>query len=107
MKNILHFLVITALSVALCSCGNDDNDDENKKSLILTSDKTTIAADGVETVVFTVTYDGADVTGEASVCIKDVACLGTNSFSTEEAGVYLFYATYNEIQSDLVTVTAN
>lgn len=80
----------------------------------LTADKTKLTADGKDQITFTVTADGVDVTatgasvcyefGEAGMCIpvRD----GKITFFTDTPGDYLFTATYRDVDSDPMTVTA-
>lgn len=78
--------------------------------LLLTSDKETIRADGEETVTFTLIKDDEDITRESTLYL-----LGKNgetieiegySFSTEETGIYDFYAIRDSIPSNIVSIRA-
>lgn len=96
-----------------------DGDESNKSNIVkvtatappvpgtltLTVDKTSIPANGEDVVIFTVKLDGADVTADSQICITGMSCLTTNEFSSEEPGEYEFYATYDELESNTLTVT--
>lgn len=84
-------------------------------TLEVTADKESIVADGTDVVSFTVLKDGEeDITevegvqvcmeGEGGVCLVNTGN-GFN-YSTEEHGEYKFYATYKDVKSPLITVTA-
>ena len=87
MKRILCFFAIIALCCISTSCNRDD------KPITLSSDKTEIVANGEDIVTFTVLCDGKDVTDESHFYMEgQEEELGSNIFSTSEAGKYTFYA---------------
>ncbi len=76
--------------------------------LLLSVDKRSIVGDDQDKALFTVTYDGTDVTSKSSVCMTSGTCLMANEFTSDEPGSYEFYASYTEapgIKSNYVTVT--
>lgn len=96
------FLALTALAV---SCKGHLDIAE----LILTTQdgKTTIVADGADSVVFKVEAYGEDVTADA--VIKNSATgevMEGNAFSTTTIGEYTFVATYDGTQSDELRIIA-
>jgi hypothetical protein len=75
--------------------------------VLLTADKSTIVADNVETVTFTVTVDGEDKTAESTITIVNYgAALETNTFASDVAGEFVFEATFDGEKSNQVIVTA-
>lgn len=74
---------------------------------ILSADIPEFLADGTEKVTFTVTYNGVDVTAQATITNTTTnETLTTNEFSTTTPGTYTFTATYNEQTSETITVEA-
>lgn len=55
-------------------------------------------------VVFTVTYNGVDVTSDAEIFTDAGEQLSGSTYSPEEIGSETFYAVYNALQSNNVTV---
>lgn len=55
--------------------------------------------------VFTVTYNGVDVTADSEIFASDGVALEGNAYAPEAEGTETFYAIYNELQSNSVTVT--
>lgn len=71
----------------------------------LTADKLSIKADGEETVTFTVTADGEDVTAEADITFTmEGNTLDGNTFSSKAYGNFEFVATYNGFYSNTLTI---
>ena len=77
-----------------------------QKSLTLTATTLRIKADGVESVSFKAMYGEEDVT--ASCEIKTTAGLTVENgvFTTTEVGTFNFYALYNNVRSNTVSVDA-
>lgn len=101
MRRILYFFAIIALCCISTSCNRDD------KPITLSSDKTEIVADGEDIVTFTVLCEGKDVTDESHFYMEgQEEELGSNIFSTSEAGKYTFYAKRKSHTSEKVEVTA-
>ena len=77
-------------------------------TLALTSDKGYISADGTDMVTFTVTFQGEDVTAEATITnITTNTALEGNTFVTDAAGDYIFEAKYGEFTSSQLTISAS
>ena len=71
----------------------------------LVADKKEIKNDGSDKVTFTVLVDGEDMTAEAEIFNEtDNSNLNGNSFSSENAGTYVFSATYNGFKSENLTI---
>ena len=77
-----------------------------QKNLVLTASAIRIKADGTETVTFKAMYGDDDVT--ATCTIQTTAGLSVEGgvFSTTEAGTYNFYALYDNVRSNTVSVDA-
>lgn len=89
---------------AACS---GDSDETEQTELILKADKSTLKADGKETVAFTVEQAGTDVTSGATVrCLTDGKTVAGAVFSTATSGKYVFEASYGGQVSGQVVVTA-
>lgn len=78
---------------------------EEEKPIVLTASKSEIEANGVDTIVFTVSQDGADVTMECAIYANGAPING-NRFATYEAGSYTIYATKGSVTSNEIVVTA-
>ena len=78
-------------------------------TILLSTDKTKIKANGTDVVKFTVTADNEDITNEAIIYIKegeDVIPLENNTFSTLKEGEYEFFAQYQKQTSGNVSIEA-
>ena len=77
-----------------------------QKNLSLAVSAMRIKADGVESVTFTAMYGEEDVT--ATCAIQTTAGLSVENgvFTTTEAGTYNFYALYDNVRSNTVSVDA-
>ena len=87
---------------------SDDNggDEPVVKELVLSVSPASIKADGVEKALFTLKQDGKAVANFEVYNAADDTQLASAEFTTEEAGVYSFYAMYNGAKSNTVEVTA-
>lgn len=112
MNAILKFfarfcLASAVIGMAACS-GNIDDTTDDAYVPVLKADKGSIAADGVESVAFTVTYGGKDVTSLSAIrCTShtDITVSGAR-FSTATAGDYAFEAVYDNKTSAVCKVSA-
>ena len=109
MKNLFRIFAALAISCGFAACEEPaptpTPQDEHK--VVLNADHTSIFADGVETVTFTVTVDGEERTSECSVInLADNSIVESKSFSTTEAGVYRFAAIYGKSSSEPLLITA-
>ena len=77
-----------------------------QKNLVLTASAIRIKADGAESVTFKAMYGEDDVT--ATCAIQTTAGLEVENgvFATSEAGTYNFYALYDNVRSNTVSVDA-
>jgi thiol-disulfide isomerase/thioredoxin len=68
-------------------------------ALVLTADKDIIEPDGEDTVHFTVTQGGMDVTSRVSICATEESggvCLEKPEFSITAPGTFVFYAYFTD-----------
>ena len=99
MKKVLFFLTIFCL--ILSSCKKDP-------VITLSVDKTVISADGKDIATFKVICnDEKDVTNDCRIIFSDSKKeLGTTTFSTTEPNSYSFYAAYENVVSNEISITA-
>ena len=83
--------------------GQDPTPDQD--TLQLSADKQTIVADGADVVTFSTTLNGEAVEATIYNAFNNTALQG-KTFSTSESGTYSFYAKYNDIVSETVTIVA-
>ena len=75
-------------------------------SLTLTASKTSLMANGSDSVTFTVKADNStNVTDLCEIYVDGAELYGT-TFSTRNAGNYSVYAKFNGVTSNIVTITA-
>lgn len=109
MNVILKFFVrlcFASAVVGIAACSGNTDDDVSVP--VLKADKVSIAANGVETVSFTVTYGGEDVTSLSAIrCTSHtgIAVSGA-TFSTTTVGEYVFEAVYDNMTSAACKVSA-
>ena len=76
--------------------------------LVLSVDKESIVNDGEDTATFTVTFDGNDVTAQATIVNQTSGqawAEGVHTFVSSASGEYEFKASYNDMRSNTVKVT--
>lgn len=123
MNKFMTLLSKAALSLFACgmlfSCSSGDEavnqtptpgpePTPEKEAVTLSVDTNTITADGKSMAIFTVKdKENTDVTTKAKItCSTTGTALQAYVFTTEVAGDYEFYATYNNTKSNTVKVTA-
>lgn len=75
------------------------------KEVTLSVNPATIPADGTTKAIFKVEQQGRDVTSEAKFfAVSDDKALPSNEFTSTQAGDFAFYAKYNDIRSNTVSV---
>lgn len=106
MKRFAKLLLGGALAIAFAaSCEPTGTSNTEKPVLVATPES--IDATGEDITTFTVLYGEEDVTAESRIFLaSDNSELINKNFSTTIPGDYEFYATYNNISSDYVKVTA-
>ena len=78
---------------------------EEEKPIELAASSLAIMANGVDSVKFTVSQDGADVTNSSTIYING-GKLNGNKFSTTAPGTYTAYAEKNGVKSNEITISA-
>lgn len=111
LKKLVFFLV---LSFALFGCGGSGGRNGEESSVVATielkSDKTTIIADGTETVTLSVIVkdkDNAVINGADISYYEGSTKLTGNTFKTTTAGTYNITAKVGSVTSNSVTIIAN
>jgi hypothetical protein len=118
MKLLIKYLfMFVAMAGIALSCGDNGADSENptKGELVIsvspmTNGVAVISDNGEDAAVFTVAYDGEDVTASAVISQKSgpvAVSVEEGEFKTTQAGTYTFTAEYDEVVSDEVTVVVN
>lgn len=117
MKKLLNILALFALSVGFIGCSGSSDEPTGDGVLHLTSDKTSISANGSDRVTFVATYSGEDVTKSGATLYlverNGEAVSERQSswqFGSREEGTYVFEARYyingqNLKSTERVTVT--
>lgn len=77
-----------------------------QKNLVLTASPMRIKADGTEKVTFKAMYGEDDVTATCEIKSTNGVTVENGVFSTTEAGTYNFYALYDNVRSNTVSVDA-
>lgn len=103
MKHFIYTLILSICTVLVSSCSGTSDDVMDGK-IHLKADKTTIMADGVDCVTFTVKRDGKDLSNAETMQLEvtdengSVSTLaeGANTFSSTKAGKYSIRAKYYE-----------
>lgn len=114
LKNILCLCAFALPLLGLSGCSGSSSTDEPTTSLavVLTPNRTSITANGADQVIFTVKYNGMDVSSRPNMKITVTTPSGEqseisgNAFSTQTQGEYTFTATFESQTSAPVTVTA-
>ena len=73
--------------------------------ITLTASKTSLVANSVDSVTFTVKQDNTDITTSAEIYVNGVRNNGS-TFTAASAGTYSVYAMYQGVKSNTVTLTA-
>lgn len=106
MNRVKFFGLLACVASLACACNPQPAVEPADDELILAADKNAIDADGEDTAIFTVTFNGEDVTDEA--VITNVTAgeeVTAHSFASTEAGTYTFVANYNDVTSNELTIT--
>ena len=106
MKRFFQIFAIAALALGFTACEQGEATDNGEITLSLTADKNEIVADGVDKVTFTVLVNDKANSEAQIICLKDNSFVENNTFTTTEAGEYLFKAIYKNKSSDPFKVTA-
>lgn len=96
--------IVASLMIAACSGTAADEE----ATLTLKASKSSIDANGRDKVTFTVTSSGIDVTKDAEVrCVTTGQVVAETGFTASEPKTYVFEASYSDLVSEQVTVSAN
>lgn len=108
MKRLFQIFAIAALALGFTACETpSQTTNDGEITLSLTGDKSEIVADGIDKVTFTVLVNGKETAEDVMIiCTKNNSVVKNNTFTTTEAGEYLFKAAYNNKSSDAFKVTA-
>ena len=109
MKNYRSFNLIAIILFVLSIFGCSDKKENIPVSVTLSANKTTIKANGKDSLTFTVKVDGKEtVEGVVIVPSSSTSTEGLNqfNFATSKTGTYSFYALYDGQKSNEITVTA-
>lgn len=91
-KILMSFAAVAMLAV---SCDSGESGSSGEGGLVIAANPSFILADGVSQTTITVKYAGKDVSKDAEIyCNEEVTPMASNTFSTDEAGVYTFWASY-------------
>ena len=77
-----------------------------QKNLVLTATTMRIKADGTDSVTFTAKYGEDDVTATCEIKSTNGVTVENGVFTTTTAGTYNFYALYDNVRSNTVSVDA-
>ena len=100
----MYLVLLLGAMGMLLSCAQTDDSVPDEMVVVLSADREEIAADGTESVEFTVKSDGVVVTFESQIFSGDDILLDGNVFTSSIPGEYVFYAMYREAVSNEVTV---
>lgn len=108
MKKFGKILLLVAAVVGFASCHGQEDD---SVQLQLVPSALTITANGKDGVTFEVLYGANQVTAESKIELVSPAeqiwgGVGMNTFMTSVAGTYVFKATYLDLVSEEVEITA-
>ena len=101
MIRFRNILAALCAATALFSCSGTV--DSSSLPVLAVSDTEIDLASETQTV-FTVTYNGVDVTSQAEIFTQAGVAVTGNTYSPETVGSETFHAVYNALQSNTVTV---
>lgn len=107
MKRFFQIFAIAALALGFTACDEPSEGVEGgETNITLTGDKSEIVANGIDAVTFTALVNGKTNSDIQIFCLKNNSLVKNNTFTTIEAGDYLFKAVYNNKSSEAFKVTA-
>lgn len=104
MKTTKFLLLAFIFSLAI-SCAEKP---EEKADVILQADKSSISNDGISKVTFKVVSGDEDITSKSAIYLDNegnLQIVEDNSFSSDKAGEYEFFAISEGIESNRITIT--
>lgn len=106
MKISRILMSLAAVAMLAVSCSEDDGATSGEGGLVISANPSFILCDGNDATTITVMYAGKNVTKSAQIYVgNDATPMATNEFTTTEAGVYEFLASY-EVDGQTVTTAA-
>lgn len=109
MKYVI-FVCLFACLLGIYGCDSEDNPKpEEQITLSLSANKNTIKSNGKDTITFSVTANGKDVTSTAKISYRNSAgttVVPDSTFTTTIAGTYKFFASYGDTISPEITINA-
>ena len=107
MKRLFQIFAIVALALGFTACDEQSEGIQSGEiNITLTGDKSEIVANGIDAVVFTALVNGEANSDIQIISLKNNSFVQNNTFTTTEAGDYLFKAVYGNKSSDAFKVTA-
>lgn len=106
-KNLYLLFAVFAAIVFASSCDQTSAEEGGSGTIILSVDNSTIDLDVQQKATFTVTYNGEDVTDEATIVnisLGGYEELTSTEFTTLRPGTHTFFAMYNGGVSETVSV---
>jgi thiol-disulfide isomerase/thioredoxin len=103
------FGLLWALATILPGCSGADDAEKIPQSLVLSANKNELKSDGVEIVTFSIHADGKEVSTDSETVLiykEENRILSDKTFSTHIAGTHHFYATYKNVGSPEIQITA-
>lgn len=101
MKKIL-FALVAMLGIVACETQPPM---DPAQTLLISADKLSIVADGVDTTTFTVTDKNKNEVNATILFADTQEALEGNTFKTKYAGEYVFYAKYGNEISNTISIT--
>lgn len=103
---MLLFVSLCAVS-CLYGVGTDEGMDvENTSGFKVEVSTNVISANGEDTAIFKVYYNGEDVTSESTIYDAATDQVVDKSFTTYTIGKYSFYVVYGEYKSEIISIQA-
>lgn len=102
MKKII-FALVALLGIVACE---EQPPVDQTQSLLISADKLTIVADGKDTTTFTVTDEDKNEVNATIIFADTKEALEGNTFKTNYAGNYVFYAKYGDKISHPIGIVA-
>lgn len=108
MKSYIQIIMSLLLLNILIGCSSSDSENPtNTEVLVLEADKLTLAADGMDQVIFKVLLGEEDVTSKCVVWdMNNTQILKESHFSTSKTGSYRFVAKVGQMTSNELLVEA-
>ena len=103
--SLLSILCVISAFI-LFSCSGKEDDAEDTRNITISTNLSSIVADGLDKAVITVTCDGLDVTNKSEIFEAGAGKIESNIFSTKVEGGYTFYAKYDGVRTKDIEINA-